>query len=267
MGVTSGVPAARRLLALVSAIAVTGLTLAACSSSTTNSASSSSTTSSNGSSSSTTNGAGSGSSTTAASTASQLAKFESSVQSATGGTFKLTYAETSSAAGSQNSTLTFEQLPPKYLFSSGGTGAADVIDTGTATYVCSGTSGHAYCVSYSSSADPFAGLLNVISGKSVLTTLHSVQTGLASKLAGVQASFSSQMFAGQPSKCVSGTYQGNSFKYCVTDSGVLAYAGGSQAKTFGSISLTSYSTSVSASDFALPAGATVVTLPSTSTTS
>ena len=262
MGVTSGAPIARRLVGLVSVIAATGLVLAACSAAS-SSSSSSSTTSTKGSSSATTDH-GSGSSTTAASTASELSKFETSIQSATGSTFKLTYSETSS---SSSGTLTFEQLPPRYLFSSGGSSAFDVIDTDTGTYACSGTSGHAYCYSYSSATDPFAGLLDVISGKSVLTTLHDVQNGLASKAAGVKASFSSQTFAGQPSRCVSGTYQGNSFKYCVTESGVLAYAGGSGSTSVGSISLTSYSTSVPASDFVLPAGATVVTLPSTSTTS
>ena len=267
MGVTSGLRAARRLLPLVSVVAAAGLCLAACSSTTSNSSSSSSTTSSNGSSSTTANGGGSGSSTTAPNTASQLAKFESSVQSATGGTFKLTYTETSSAKTPSSATLTFEQLGPKYLFSSGGSSAFEVIDTGTATYACSGTSGHAYCYSYASASNPFAPLLDEITGKSVLTTLHGVQASLAAKIAGVRASFSNQTFAGQPSRCVSGTYQGNSFKYCVTASGVLAYSGGSSSKGYGSITLASYSTSVSASDFALPPGATVVTLPSTSTTS
>jgi hypothetical protein len=184
-----------------------------------------------------------------------LSALETNVQAAKGGTFKLVYSEASS---SSTSTLTFEQLPPKYLFSIGGTGASDIIDTGTKTYLCSGPSGHPYCYTYSSTTvNPFAGLLDLITGASVITEIHSLQSGLAAKLAGVHVNFSSQTFAGQPSECVSGTYKGNSFKYCVTNSGVMAYAGGSGGSSYGSLSLTSYSTSASASDFALPAGATI----------
>ena len=47
-------------------------------------------------------------------------------------------------------------------------------------------------------------------------------------------------------------------KYCVTDSGILAYAA-SAGSTF---ELTSFTSSPAASDFALPAGATVITVPS-----
>jgi hypothetical protein len=47
------------------------------------------------------------------------------------------------------------------------------------------------------------------------------------------------------------------FKYCVTDSGILAY-GASAGNTF---ELTSYSPAPPDSDFTLPPGATVVTLP------
>jgi hypothetical protein len=263
MDVTSG-PASHRRLVLASVIAVAGLALAACSSGTpSNAAGGTTTTTSSHGSSSTTAGGGSSTTSGGSSIAAKLSALESNVQSVKGGTFKLTYAETSSAS---TGTLTFEQLPPKYLFSVGGATGAEVINTGTATYECSGQSGHAYCYSFSSSTNPFAPLLNVITGASVLTTLRSVQSSLAAKLQCVHASFSNQTFAGQSAQCVSGTYQGNSFKYCVTNSGVLAYAGGSGSKSFGSISLTSYSTSASASDFALPPGSTVVTLPSTSTT-
>ena len=259
MRVTSGPPVARKLLTLASMIAVTGLFLAACSSG----ASSNSSTSSTGSTSSTSsspNGTGNqgGSSTTSggSTAASKLSALETNVQSAKGGTFKLTYAETSS---SNSGTLTFEQMPPKYRFSVGGATAADIINTGTKTYVCSGQGARSYCYGYSSSAtNPFATLLNLITGASVLTEFHKLQSGLAARLQGVQVNFSNQTFGGQPSQCASGTYKGTSFKYCLTNSGVLAYAGGSGAKGFGSISLTSYSTSASASDFVLPAGATIV---------
>ncbi len=258
MGVTSGPSGARRLMATASMIAVAAVALAACSSSPAGSSSSStSTTSSSHGSSSTTAGGGSSTTSAGSSTAAELSQFEANVQSAQTGTFDLTYAETSSTE--KSSTLTFEQLPPKYRFSVGGAVSSDVINTGTGTYACSGESGHEYCYNFSAASNVFAPLLGVITGKSVLTTLHSVQAGLEARAHGVQLSFSTQTFAGQPSRCASGTYQGNSFKYSATDSGVLAYAGGSGSKGYGSLTLTSYSTTAPASDFALPAGATVVT--------
>jgi hypothetical protein len=46
-------------------------------------------------------------------------------------------------------------------------------------------------------------------------------------------------------------------KYCVTNAGILA----SLTSASGGFTLTSYSGSVPSSDFSLPMGATVVTLP------
>src|SRR5580658_2550864 len=159
--------ASRRLLAVVPMIAVTGLVLAACSSG--NSAGSSGTTtttaSSNGSTNTTAHSGGSPTTSAGSSSVSKLTQFESNIQSAKGGAFKLTYTETSSAS-SQSSTLTFEQLPPKYAFIIGGTTAEDIVDTGTGTYACSGPAGHEYCYTLSTTSDPFAGLLDVITGQS-----------------------------------------------------------------------------------------------------
>jgi len=51
-----------------------------------------------------------------------------------------------------------------------------------------------------------------------------------------------------------------SVKYCVTDSGILAYA----ASAGGTFRLSGFSASPPASDFSLPAGATVITIPNVS---
>jgi hypothetical protein len=183
-----------------------------------------------------------------------------SVNSAKHGTFKLSYAETSSTTGGSSSdTFTFEQMPPnKYFFATNGATKFTIIDTGTKTYTCEDQSGHQVCISYGTT-NPFASLLSVITGETVLTQFQALRTGLVEKLTGVSATFSNQTIAGQSVQCVSGVKGGDSFKYCLTQSGVLAYSGGSTATGGGAITLTSYSTSVSASDFALPVGATVVT--------
>jgi hypothetical protein len=251
-----GASSARRSITIVVMLAVTGLTLAACSSSpaaSNNNNSGSTTTSSSGAS-------GAATTTTVNPGSSALAKLAGlaqSVKSAKGGTFDLTYAETSSTSAKGN-TFKFEQMPPKYVFEISGASTGSIIDTGSGTYSCSTENGHAECISFGTD-NPFSALIGVITGATVESQLGSLQSGLAAKLAGVSASFSSQTFAGQSAQCVSGVKGADSFKYCITQSGVLAYAGGSTATGGGSLSLTSYSTSVSPSDFALPPGATIVT--------
>ena len=85
-------------------------------------------------------------------------------------------------------------------------------------------------------------------------------------LAGLSVTFSDQTFAGQASKCVNWAYQGQSAKYCVTNSGILAFAGGARTSGAGSFELSEYSTNVPDGDFNLPAGATVETIPSATST-
>jgi hypothetical protein len=252
------------MLTTVATIALAGLAVAACSSS----KGATSTTSSNGGSnatgsSATTGGSGSTATTQPVTAAAKLTALQAKVSSAKDGTFKASYAETSS---SSNGTLTFEQQGSKYLFSVTGANAAEILDTGKSTYVCSGSEPKVTCYSYSSADNPFASILNVITGASVSGELKGLKTALAAKVSGVKVSFSTETFAGNSAQCFSGTENGNSFKYCVLANGVLAYAGGTGSKSFGSISLNSYSTSPSSSDFNLPSGATVVTLPTSGST-
>ncbi|HUY63932.1 MAG TPA: hypothetical protein VMV14_05390 [Acidimicrobiales bacterium] len=215
-----------------------GLLLAGCSS-TSNSASSTSTS------------AGTGASA-GVSTAAQLRSLTSTVQAAEHGTYKVVYTATSSS-GTQ--TVTIEQSPPKSLFSTSG---GSVIDTGTTTYFCSSSNGSNTCITASGSTNPLASLLSLFSPSAAITALQQAQTEIGAHLAGYNVSFSSATYAGQDSTCVTVSSSSQSGKYCVTKSGILAYEG-SQGSSF---QLTSYSTTVASSDFSLPAGATVQTLPS-----
>ena len=213
-----------------------GLVLGACSSTPSNS--SESTTSS----SSATSGGGSD----------QLSAFTGKLKSAEQATFKATYQASYSG---NNETVTLEQAPPKSYFASSG---GSVINTGTTTYFCSTANGSESCISESSSANPLAALVDLFSPAAAVTALQGFESQVVAHAAGVNVTYSTSSFAGQSANCVNVSHAGQSEKYCVTASGILAYAGVGP----NSFQLTSYSTTVAQSDFSLPAGATVETLPS-----
>jgi hypothetical protein len=203
-------------------------------------------------------GGGSGSSTTAshssttasASPVSKLAGLSASLRNAQTAPYKATYSATYNG---KSETLTFEQDPPKSFFSASG---GEVIDTGTSTYFCS-TSGTITCLS-ASTQNPLASLLDVLSPKTTADSLSAAQSALAAKVSGYSATFSSQTFAGQPTTCVTITGSSGAGKYCVTGTGQLAYVSSSPSQVF---EMTSYSSTVDQSDFSLPQGASVVTVP------
>jgi hypothetical protein len=151
--------------------------------------------------------------------------------------------------------VTIEQKPPKTVFKSG---EGEAIGTGTATYFCSTGSAQVTCVTGGTgSANPLAGITQLFSPESAVAALQTAQAQLAAKAQGYDVSFSNENFAGVGAKCVTVSASGQTGKYCVTKDGILAFAG-TAAQNF---QLSSYSTSVSDSDFSLPAGATVVTVP------
>jgi hypothetical protein len=189
----------------------------------------------------------------AASGSTSLKKLESlstSVQAAEKKTFKAVYTITNA---SSTQTVTIEQSPPKSVFS---TKSGGVIDTGTATYYCS-TTGTTTCLS-AGTTNPLASLTAIFSPATVLAGLREAQAEASAHVAGYNVSFSSETYAGQATTCANLSGQGNSVKYCVTNQGVLAYV----SSNGGSFALTSYSSSPPASDFSLPAGATLETIPS-----
>lgn len=228
----------------VAVLVAGGLALAGCSSSP-----SSNTT--------TTSAGASGSGASGGSTASQLQALTAAVQAEEHGTYKAVYT---AVQNGQTQTVTFEQEPPKSYFSTSG---GSVIDTGTTTYFCSDSSGQQACVSTSGSTNPLAGLLQLFSPATAISALQQAETEAAAHIAGVSVSFSSATFAGQDATCVTASNNGQSGKYCVTRSGLLAYEGANG----NSFSLTSFSASVTESDFAPPAGASVQTIPSIPSTS
>ncbi|HZU78355.1 MAG TPA: hypothetical protein VE991_00455 [Acidimicrobiales bacterium] len=241
MSAGSTVSVARRLTPV--ALAALGLGLAACSSSPASSTGSTSTTAA---------ASASASASAGLSTTDQLKQLTAAVQSMEHGTYRAVY---SAVDNGQTQTVTFEQQPPKSYFSAGD-GA--VIDTGTTTYFCSTSGGQQTCFSTSASSDPLAGLLNLFSPATAVSALQAAESEVAAHLAGASVSFSSQTFAGQDATCVTASDNGQSGKYCVTKSGLLAYEGSGG----NSFTLTSFSASVNASDFAPPAGASVQTIPS-----
>jgi hypothetical protein len=185
----------------------------------------------------------------ASSTVSKIEALSSSLQGEEKATFKAVYTITN--AGTIQ-TVTIEQSPPKSLFTTKG---GSVIDTGTATYFCS-DSGQSFCESTGTS-DPLASLTALFSPQTALAELKAVQAEAAAHAAGYNVSFSSGTYGGQSTTCANVTGTTGAVKYCITKQGLLAYA----SSPGGSLALTSFSSSAPASDFALPAGATIMTIP------
>ena len=196
-------------------------------------------------------------STVASSPASQLSALSNEVTAAKNKTFKATW--TTSGSGGAG-TVVLEQMPPKSLFTASGSGGGgEVLATGKATYFCSAAGGAKTCIS-AAGANPLASLVGLYTGSAFLSTIQGFEAEAEAKAAGVNLKFSNQRFAGLSAKCVSVSASGQSYKWCVTDSGILAYASGSGAGG-GSFQLTRYSTDVSGGDFNLPPGATVQSIP------
>lgn len=231
---------------------VTGVVLGACSSSKNAGASSTSATTA---ASNATTSAGS-SSGGGSSDASQLQSLSSAVQSGEHASYKAVYTSQSTSGASQ--TITIEQMPPKSVFS---TTSGSVIDDGTHTYFCSTSGGAEQCVTESSTgANPFASITALFSPTTLLNEFHAAEGAAAAHTAGYSVAFSSGTYAGLAAKCLDYTAASQTVKYCVTNTGILAFA----QSTGGTFELTSFSTSPAAGDFSLPAGATVVTIPDVS---
>ncbi len=188
---------------------------------------------------------------------SRLQKIESAASREAKATFKLTYT---SKGSDGTSSVTLEQKPPEQLFKSAD---GEVIFNGKKTYYCS-TSGTTTCLVYSvAGASPLGSMMEVYAAGTYVDVMRSWQGLIAEHILGYRVSFSRARFAGQPSECVTWAYQGDNVKYCVTDSGVLAYVGswGKSAGGTTTFALTSYSPRVNSSDFSVPRGATISTLP------
>jgi hypothetical protein len=114
------------------------------------------------------------------------------------------------------------------------------------------------CVA-SKGSNPLLGLESFFSPTAALTLFSEAKDAAVARALGIKVSSSSATFAGQPSTCLSATVKGKSSKYCVTKQGILSYAGSSTSSSY--FKLTKYSSKPPASLFAVPAGATITTLP------
>jgi hypothetical protein len=184
---------------------------------------------------------------------SKLKQIEAAAASESKATFAISYTSTGSGS---SSTFTIEQKLPDQLFK---TSSSEGIYNGHKTYYCSLGSGTDTCVAYGSiDESPLEGLVEVYSAGTYVTIMQSWESILAYSISGVHVSFTSATFAGQASQCVTWSYQGSNAKYCVTDKGILAYAGGGKkGSSSTSFELTSYSSKVNSSDFNLPKGAKI----------
>lgn len=168
----------------------------------------------------------------------------------------LTYeAVYKSVDGSQTTTVTIAQAPPKSNFT---TSSGQVVNTGSKTYYCSNSSGKTTCLTTTGTSNPFSTLEDVFSPAAAEIALTEAKEGLVSRLLGIKVSGSSASFAGQSATCVTVTVHGKGGKYCVTRKGILAYSGTSSTSYF---ELTHYTSKPPSTLFSLPAGATTETLP------
>lgn len=207
--------------------------LAGCSSS----SSGSSTTTSSAS----TNGTGAGS------TAS-LTRFQAQLTSGKGLTYKATYSLT---APNGSGTFVVERMPPtssRFDVSTSGQQIA-IITSSTATYICELSKTPPQCVS--GIPDPIASFEQLVDPAKIIPALQQ-----AAARGAASVTFSTQTVLGMASTsaAIASPQRGT---FCITDQGLLVSVSASN----GSITLTGYSTSVPASDFSPPAGATVQSLP------
>ncbi|HTW06725.1 MAG TPA: hypothetical protein VME46_04395 [Acidimicrobiales bacterium] len=187
----------------------------------------------------------------------ELKQLEAAAQAESKATFKITYISNSNGT---NSTTTIEQKPPEQLLASG---TGEVIFDGTKTYYCDDSSKPPKCTVYPSiSESPMAIVIALYSSSTYITIMQGWAALIAAHLPGIKISFSRATFAHLPSECVTWSAEGNTAKYCVANVGILAYVGGTDhGKTSSTFTLSAYSSHVSSSDFKLPKGAKVSTVP------
>jgi hypothetical protein len=182
-----------------------------------------------------------------------------SLSKAVGNLKHLTYEATyKSVADGVNTTVTIAQAPPKSSFSSG---AGSVVSDGSKTYYCSAVGGSQQCLA-ATGPSPVASVEAAFSPSVVIKAFTSAELDLNHHADGIKVTETSAKFAGLPATCITVTAQGQSSKYCVTKSGLLAYAGATKGVYF---ELTKFTKSPPASLFTVTSGATTVTLPGGST--
>lgn len=229
-----------RRAALVTTALVLGVALSACGSSGKNS---STTTSSM--------------STTTSTTASGLGAIQQLNQKVEQGQKATFLASWTSTESGKAETITIAQESGKsYMQVTSSGSSEDIISTGTETCFCTGSS----CFK-ESGTNPLAGVLDVYDGQEFLDTTEAFTAQAVLKAEGINLSFTSGTYAGQSSKCVDITKTGKSggtATWCVSTANGLLTHWSADGNSF---SLSSYSSTPPASDFQLPKGATMVSIP------
>lgn len=186
----------------------------------------------------------------------ELNKVVAAAASESKATFYVTY--TSSGSGSRSGAVSIAQKPPEQMFK---TSTGEAIYNGKTAYYCGEQGSSWSCVLYPSiGASPIEAVVSIYGAGIYVEAMQGWEDMLAANLAGVHIKFTSAKFAGQPSTCVTWSYKGSSAEYCVTNKGILAYAGGGSGSSSSTFELTYYSPHVSSSDFNLPKGAKVISI-------
>jgi hypothetical protein len=179
---------------------------------------------------------------------SDLTKILATIKQGLVRSFKLTYQVRGSRIPGK---VTLEQMPPDQLVK---WRATEAVFNGKEAYTCV-TKKPLTCVdSGRFRASPLGDITDTFSADTYVATIESWLKLVSGGGLGYHVSLTARTFVGQPSECVSWSYQGSVVEYCVTSGGVLAYVGvsGSSPRSRYSFLLTGYSTKVSVSDFALP---------------
>jgi hypothetical protein len=181
--------------------------------------------------------------------AKKLKELASDVAVEKGATFEVSYSVNSDG---HTQSITFAQAPPKYLLK---TESGSVIYTGSETLYCVSSSS---CVS-TTTTGPFASLMDLFSATRASAFFDQAEVEIGTKEAGYSVSFSTGTYGGLASQCATVTGHGHSGKFCVSKNGLFTYGASS---TGGSITLTSYTSTVPGTAFTPPSGATISTIPS-----
>lgn len=186
----------------------------------------------------------------------ELKAIDSKLSSGQHKPFQATYSSTYGQAAS----FTFAQSGGKTLFK---TASATIINNGKQTLYCSTSAGHATCVAETTATNPFATLEELFSPQTAMSYVQSAEAEVVAKRSGYTVKFATATIGGQRSHCISVSGPSGSGKDCVNASGVLDFV----STAAGHVEMTKFTTSVAASAFTPPAGATVDTIPSSVTLS
>lgn len=214
-----------------------------------------------------------------------LKTLSAKIKKAKKATYSATFAWKTTSGKTQ--TIKVAQAPPKSFYQE--TATTSFVDTGTASYVCSKTeTGSAatssstsstsatgatgattttttttapkttvVCIKEAAADSPLAGFLDLFSATTIVTEFNAAESSIDEHILGYSVKVTSQTIAGQASKCVTVKVSGVGYKYCVTSNGLLAYSG--TGKEY--FELKSFSKSAPASDFQVPSGAKIETVP------